>query len=81
MDVLILNDGTILENSRAVVDLDNLFLYIGNGLDIVQLAGLLPGKVDPITYKYGDEEKVFAGFTRITGMNLGVNCVSVVLRP
>lgn len=81
MDMLILNDGTVLENSRAVVDMDNLFLYIGNGLDLIQLASVLPGKTDPITYKYGDDEKVFTGFTRIIGMNLGVNCVSVVLRP
>ena len=81
MGTLKLSDGTILENSYPAVNINNLFLYIGNGMDIVQLANLLtPERLSEITYEYGDDTNIYTGYIHIIGLSKGVNVVSVVLR-
>ena len=81
MGTLKLSDGTILENSYPAVNINNPFLYIGNGMDIVQLVNLLtPERLSEITYEYGDDTNVYTGYIHIIGLSQGVNVVSVVLR-
>ena len=81
MGTLTLNDGTILENSYLTYGLDNVILYVGNGMNIGQLAQVLTAeRLSEITYVDGDSRKVFTGFVNIIGMQRGVNYVSVVLR-
>ena len=81
MGSLILNDGTVLENSYPALTTSGLMLYIGNGMDIVQLANLLTAeRTAEIRYEYGDSTQLYTGYTHIYGMSLGVNVVSVVLK-
>ena len=81
MEKLVLNDGTILENSYCANDLDNLYLYIGNGMNIVQLAVLLTAeRTISITEEVGERQRIFSGYTNVIGINQGVSLVSVVLK-
>ena len=83
MQTLILSDGTRLENSYAALTVEKLFLYIQNGMNMIQVFQLVsdPEKLDNIIYASGDHQEVYGGFTVLEGVSLGVNgVVSVVLR-
>ena len=76
MQTLTLSDGTVLENSYAAVTTDRLFLYINNGMNIVQIVMLLcdPDKTRNITYSSGDGNFVeYSGFTVLVSVQTGVN--------
>ena len=74
MQKLILNDGTELENSYACETLENLFLYIKNGMNMMQVFMLLydPNKTDRIIYTSGDMTSEYTGFTVVQTIDTGV---------
>lgn len=70
-EYLKLNDGTILENSKARQSDDTLFVYIEDGkTDFVTAFGLLSnkGNVQKIIYHYHKAELIFEGFTRLISL-------------
>ena len=83
MQTLILSDGTELTNSYAALTVDRLFLYIQNGMNLIQVFMLVsdPEKLDNIIYASGDHQEVYGGFKTLEAISLGVNgVVSVVLK-
>ena len=56
MQKLILNNGTELENSYAAESIDYLFLYINNGMTMLQVMILMndPERINRIIYAAGD---------------------------
>ena len=76
MQSLTLNDGTVLDNSYAAITTDRLFLYINNGMNIIQIVMLLcdPEKTWRIVYSSGDGNSVeYSGFTVLVSVQAGVN--------
>lgn len=83
MQQLELNDGTILENSYSAESMDNLFLYIRNGMNMMQVFMLLtdPQKTERIVYRSGDKMVEHNGFLNMSGINTEFGgLVSVVMR-
>lgn len=68
MEQLILNDGTVLEESNAYQDGNNLYLYIRNGDDLKTVFDILidPEKTSRIVKPETEgEDTVFIGFSRL----------------
>ena len=83
MQKITLNDETELENSYAAETLDNLFLYIGNGMTMLQVLMLMadPSKTEEITYTAGEDTVVYSGYTTVQGITQEHGgMISVVLR-
>lgn len=84
MQSLTLSDGTVLENSYAAITMDRLFLYINNGMNIVQIVTLLcdPEKTMSIIYSSGNGETTeYDSFTVLVSVETGVNgLISGVLK-
>ena len=83
MEKLTLNDGTELLDSYAVETLDNLFLYIRNGMNMMQVFMLMadPNKTSLIKYTAGDSVTEFGGYTMVQGITQEHGgMISVVLR-
>lgn len=83
MQIVTLNDGTELENSYAAETLDNLFLYISNGMSMLQVLMLMadPSKTEEITYTAGENTTVYSGYTVVQGITQEHGgMISVVLR-
>lgn len=83
METLTLNDGTVLENSYAVETMNNLFLYIRNGMTMMQVFMLMfdPNKISMIKYTAGTVVTEFGGYTMVQGITQEHGgMVSVVLR-
>ena len=83
METLTLNDGTVLQNSYAVETMDNLFLYIRNGMNIIQVFPLVTDqdKISEIRYEAAETAVIYGGYTvlqSITTEHGGM--ISVVLR-
>ena len=82
METLTLNDGTVLENSSAVVSRD-LFLYI-MGMTMAEVFNLLivPGKVEKIIFTQINGDKViYEEFTKLTAVrDEGDGLVTAVLQ-
>lgn len=59
MQQLILNDGTVLENSYAAETTDYLFLYINNGMNMMQVMLQMtdPQKISRIVYQAGESNQ------------------------
>lgn len=70
MQTLILNDGTELENSYAAESIDYLFLYISNGMNLMQVMMLMvdPGKINRIVYAAGDQRTEYNDYTTVTSI-------------
>ena len=83
MEKLTLNDGTELLDSYAVETLDNLFLYIRSGLNMMQVFMLVydQNKISMIKYTAGDTVTEFGGYTMVQGITQEHGgMISVVLR-
>lgn len=83
MEKLTLNDGTELLDSYAVETLDNLFLYIRNGMTMMQVFMLMadPNKIRMIRYTAGTTEIGYGGYTMVQGITQEHGgMISVVLR-
>lgn len=83
MEKLTLNDGTELLDSYAVETLDNLFLYIRSGLNMMQVFMLVydPNKISMIKYTAGDTVTEYGGYTMVQGITQEHGgMISVVLR-
>ena len=83
MEKLILNDGTELENSYATETLDNLFLYIRNGMTMMQVFMLMAdtSKISEIKYRAGETIMVYSGYTMVQGITQEHGgMINVVLR-
>lgn len=83
METLTLNDGTVLEQSYSAETLDNLFLYIKNGMTMMQVFMLMsdPNKTSRITYTAGQTIIVYSGYTMVQGITQEYGgMISVVLR-
>lgn len=83
MQQLILNDGTVLEDSYAAETVDYLFLYIHNGMNMMQIMMLMidPGKINRIVYAAGDNRVEYNDYTTVTGITVEYNgMINVVLR-
>ena len=83
MEKLTLNDGTELLDSYAVETLDNLFLYIRSGLNMMQVFMLVydPNKISMIRYTAGTTVTEYGGYTTIQGITQEHGgMISVVLR-
>lgn len=70
MQQLTLNDGTVLENSYAAETIDYLFLYIGNGMSIMQVMMLVidPNKISRIVYSAGENMTEYTDYTTVQGI-------------
>ncbi len=70
MQTLILNDGTELENSYAAESIDYLFLYISNGMNLMQVMMLMvdPGKINRIVYAAGDQRTEYNDYTTVSSI-------------
>lgn len=83
MDELKFNDGTILTGSYAALTNTALFLYIQNGMTIVELFPILtdPTKTSEIVYGENTEHpQIYTGFTKLQSISVGVNgLVSAVM--
>ena len=81
METLTLNDGTLLENSRAIISRD-LFLYI-NGIDLRCAFDLLidPEKTKKILFtQINGENVIFRGYTQMIAIrDEGNGMISAVL--
>ena len=84
MQKLILNDGTELENSWAAETVDALFLYIRNGMNMMQIMMLMmePQKISRIVYESGETNQTeYNDYTRVMGITTEYNgMINVVLR-
>ena len=83
METLTLNDGTVLENSYAVETMNNLFLYIRNGMTMMQVFMLMfdQSKISMIKYTAGTVVTEFGGYTMVQGITQEHGgMISVVLR-
>lgn len=70
MQKLILNDGTELEDSYAAETIDYLFLYINNGMSMLQIMMLMadPEKIVRIIYAAGDNETQYTDYTTVSSI-------------
>ena len=59
MQKLILNDGTELDNSWAAETMDYLYLYIKNGMNMMQIMLLMmdANKISRIIYQAGENNQ------------------------
>lgn len=91
MQKLILNDGTELENSWAAETTDALFLYIRNGMNILQIMMMLMNpqtmmvdteKIKRIIYMSGEENQTeYNDYTTLFGITTEYNgMINVVLK-
>ena len=83
MQQLILNDGTVLKDSYAAETVDYLFLYIHNGMDMMQIMMLMMDqqKINRIVYAAGDNRTEYNDYTTVTGITVEYNgMINVVLR-
>ena len=84
MKKLILNDGTELENSWAAETTDSLFLYIRNGMNMMQIMQLMfdQQKISRIVYEAGESNQTeYNDYTRLMGITKEYNgMINVVLR-
>ena len=84
MQKLILNDGTELENSWAAETVDSLFLYIRNGMNMMQIMMLMMDqqKISKIVYEAGESNQTeYNDYTRLMGITTEYNgMINVVLR-
>ena len=83
METLTLKDGTVLENSYAVETMNNLFLYIRNGMTMMQVFMLMfdQSKIELIKYTAGTVVSEFGGYTMVQGITQEHGgMISVVLR-
>lgn len=84
MQKLILNDGTELENSWAAETTDSLFLYIRNGMNMMQIMQLMfdQQKISRIVYEAGESNQTeYNDYTRLMGITTEYNgMINVVLR-
>ena len=83
METLTLNDGTVLNNSYAAETMDNLFLYIRNGMTMMQVFILImdTSKIETIKYTAGDATVEYGGYTVVQGITMEHGgMISVVLR-
>lgn len=83
MQQLEMNDGTILENSYSAETMDSLFLYVRNGMTMMQVFVLMsdPRATEHIIYRSGDATVEHGGFTVLSGINTEFGgMISVVLR-
>lgn len=72
MQKLILNDGTELENSYAAETVDYLFLYINNGMNMMQIMMLMmdQSKISRIVYQAGEANQTeYNDYTTVCGIN------------
>ena len=72
MQKLILNDGTELENSYAAETIDYLFLYIGNGMSMMQVMLMMvdPNKIRRIVYSAGENMTEYNDYTTVYGITI-----------
>ncbi len=72
MQKLILNDGTELENSYAAETIDYLFLYIGNGMSMMQVMLMMvdPNKIRRIVYSAGENMTEYNDYTNVYGITI-----------
>ena len=79
---LTLNDGTVLEDSSAILSGD-LFLYM-NGYELQEIFDLLidPENTKKIVYTQVNDEKVtFSGYTKLTAVrDEGNDLITAVLK-
>ncbi len=70
MQKLILNDGTELNNSYAAETIDYLFLYINNGMSMLQIMMLManPEKIGRIIYAAGNNETQYTDYTTVSSI-------------
>lgn len=84
MQKLILNDGTELENSYAAETVDFLFLYISNGMNMMQIMMLMmdQSKISRIIYESGEANQTeYNDYTTVTSINAEYGgMISVSLR-
>lgn len=83
MGTITLNDGTVLESSYAAETMDCLFLYIRNGMTMMQVFMLMfdVNKISEITYTAGEATVVYSGYTLVSGITQEHGgMISVVLR-
>ena len=83
MQQLTLNDGTVLENSYAAETIDYLFLYIGNGMSIMQVMMLVidQNKIRKITYSAGENITEYNDYTTVHAISVGYGgMINVSLR-
>ena len=84
MQKLILNDGTELANSWAAETTDSLFLYIRNGMNMMQIMLLMmeQEKIRKIVYEAGESNQTeYNDYTRVMGITTEYNgMINVVLR-
>lgn len=82
METLTLNDGTVLENSNAILS-DYLFLYF-HGYGIQEIFNLLidPEKSEKIIYtRINGEEVTFEGYTKLISVrDEGNDLITAVMR-
>ena len=83
MQKLILNDGTELNNSYAAESIDYLFLYIDNGMTMLQVMMLMmdQNKISRIVYAAGDNETQYNDYTTVSSITAEYGgMISVSLR-
>ena len=84
MQKLILNDGTELENSYAAESVDYLFLYISNGMTMMQVMMLMmdQNKISRIVYESGEANQTeYNDYTTVKSINAEYGgMISVSLR-
>lgn len=75
MEKLTLNDGTVLENSHALMVGDKLFLYISSGATFAEVFELLndPEKTKKIVQNRYGAEDTFRGYKRLINVTDELN--------
>lgn len=74
MQKLILNDGTELDNSYAAETVNYLFLYINNGMNMMQIMMLMidEEKISRIVYQAGEENMTeYNGYRTVSAISVG----------
>ena len=83
MQQLELNDGTVLEDSYAAETTDYLFLYINNGMTMMQIMMLMvnPDNIRRIVYSAGENMTEYTDYTTVYGITVGYGgMINVSLR-
>ena len=83
MQKLTLNNGSVLENSHAMISDQNLFIYIMNGFGIMEVFNLMiePENTKKIIYEAFGETTTFSGFKKLKAVrDEGNGMITVTLR-
>lgn len=81
MRKIILNDGTVYEDSDVGFADGVIWCFIKNKTIVDVFHDFSdPAKIEKIVYEYGEDQKVYEGFTHLSGIMEEYDRISILLK-